>query len=231
MRVLLTRPQAASEDFAARLPAGIKTLISPVLQIQHRSEKPDLTGIDALAFTSRNGVEAFAATRPPTNIRAFCVGDATAELARGAGLDAISAQGDVEALLALITKQKPSNLLHIRGAHSRGDLTARLTQAGLNARDHVLYDQLQMPLNAEARALLFGPDTVIMPLFSPRSAALVAQQLSGSSRGPMTGRHIALCLSQNVASACGEGIFGSIEICAAPNAASMVAHLETYAAE
>jgi uroporphyrinogen-III synthase len=137
----------------------------------------------------------------------------------------------VDALLALITKYKPSNLLHIRGAHSRGDLTARLTQAGLNARDHVLYDQLQMPLNAEARALLFGPDTVIMPLFSPRSAALVAQQLSGSSRGPMTGRHIALCLSQNVASACGEGIFGSIEICAAPNAASMVAHLETYAAE
>lgn len=67
---------------------------------------PDLTGIAGLAFTSANGVAAFAALTPDRSRPVFTVGDATAEAARVAGFVQVrSANGDLNRLAALLMAQ------------------------------------------------------------------------------------------------------------------------------
>ena len=62
------------------------------------------------------------------------------EMAREAGFDAVSAQGTVEDLLALILAEGPkAALAHIRGKEARGDLGPRLRANGINCVDVVAY--------------------------------------------------------------------------------------------
>jgi uroporphyrinogen-III synthase len=58
-----------------------------------------VSGVGALAFTSVNGVEAFAARSAWRETRVFAVGAATAAAARAAGFaDIVSSEGGVTAL-------------------------------------------------------------------------------------------------------------------------------------
>ncbi|SDO77507.1 uroporphyrinogen-III synthase [Lutimaribacter pacificus] len=184
--ILLTRPDEGSARFAGALrdvlgPVGIVT--SPILRIEGTGAVPDLSDDPVLIFTSRNGVE-FRGFGPKQGLTCLCVGDATAEAAEAAGIAARSAGGDLRDLLALIGREPPDRpLLHIRGAHSAGDLVGSLQAMGLIARAAVVYDQVAQPLSAGAKALLAGDGAVVVPLFSPRSAAEFARQHSG--RAPL----------------------------------------------
>ena len=99
MRVLVTRP----EDDARRLVAlladrGIEVVSAPLLHIDLLTgDDLDLNGVQALLFTSANGVRSFGTRSGERDIPALCVGDATAREARDAGFtDVRSAGGDVD---------------------------------------------------------------------------------------------------------------------------------------
>jgi len=131
----------------------------------------------AVVLTSENGAEVAARLGLPGEVRAWCVGARTAEVARTAGFDAVSAEGDAEALLRLILSAPDEGaLLHLRGEHARGDIAPRLRAAGRIAADAVVYRQEARALTAEALAALGGDIPVVLPLYSPRSAALIAAQ-------------------------------------------------------
>ena len=169
--LLLIRPEAQSRRLVEVLAArGLRprVLVSPVVKI--RARRVTLPEGADLVLTSQNAVTALRGGRR----RAWCVGDSTAAAAREAGLDAVSAAGDVETLLALLTAERPGPLVHVRGAHTTGDLTARLRAAGLQAQEVVAYDQVARPLTQEASDLLAADAAVVLPLYSSRSAALVA---------------------------------------------------------
>ena len=87
LRALVTRPEEDARAIAAELRAqGIETILAPMLSIvQRRDPKIDLSGIQALLFTSANGVRAFAAASGARDLPVFAVGDATAGAARNAG--------------------------------------------------------------------------------------------------------------------------------------------------
>lgn len=174
--VLLTRPLAQSKQFEQSLRDGGfdgPIVISPLIEISAAPVDCDLSEFDGVIFTSRNAVD-FA---PVSSIHAWCVGDKTAEKARRFGWDATSADGDADALVATIARSKPEGkLVHLRGEHSRGDVATRLNQAGIKTYERVVYRQTEMPLSAEAQALLSGERPVIVPLFSPRSAVLLRKQ-------------------------------------------------------
>ena len=104
------------------------------------------------------------------------MGDRTAEVARGLGFQALSAAGDAEVLVALILSRRPGGLLHLRGQEARGEIAARLTAAGLPCAEVVGYVQAEQPLTAEAQALLGGQALVIAPVFSPRTAEILAAE-------------------------------------------------------
>lgn len=184
--ILLTRPLAAGQAFAAEVRAVLgpdwPLVQAPLQAIVFRPEAGALRAALAerpvLLFTSQAGVAAFRAALgddPPPGLRAWAVGPQTAAAARAAGLAVQGQGGDVAELAAgVVAAGGPGPFLHLRGAHQRGDLVGQLSAAGLSAKALVLYDQSPCPLPPEAAALLAAPGLVIAPLFSPRSAALLA---------------------------------------------------------
>ncbi|WP_191090190.1 uroporphyrinogen-III synthase [Histidinibacterium aquaticum] len=192
--LLLTRPEDQSERFARQLGDAGPVVISPLLRIEPLS--PDLPSARTLVLTSLRGAEAAARLNVPQGTPALCVGEATAEAARLAGLDARAAAGDAEALYyEILSLQPPTPLLHLRGRHARGDLARRLTEAGLPTEERIVYEQTPLPLSEEARRLLAGAEPVVVPLFSPRTAELLAAE------GPFAAPLLVVAMSPAVAEA------------------------------
>lgn len=200
--LLLTRPAAASartKADIARLRPGVRIVVSPVMEIVQVPFAPDVVPGE-LILTSENGAEVAGRLGLPAGLRAWCVGARTAEVAAAAGFDAISADGDAEALIRLILSAPEGGpLLHLRGEHARGDIAPRLRAAGRDARDAVVYAQEERALSGEALAVLGGAERVVLPLYSPRSAAILAQQ------GPFEAPLRVIAISRAAARA-GEGL-------------------------
>ena len=222
--VLLTRPAAQGDRFAADLRARFGNAVDPVASPLMAPELlcPDWPEGDysCLILTSETGVEGAVRLRDLGRVlpgRAICVGDRTAAVARAVGFDAQSAQGDAEALIALILAgDDPGPFLHLRGKDARGDIAPRLAAKGRSAVAAVVYDQRAVPLTDRARGLLGGTSAVIVPLFSPRSADLLAAQ------GPFASPLLVAALSPAVAARAEALVPQRMVVAARPDAGAMV---------
>jgi uroporphyrinogen-III synthase len=182
--LLLTRPEVQSRELAERLrpriPADVKVVVSPILEI---APVPfDLPADPSfLILTSAHGAEAAAGLPGLPDLTAWCVGDRTAEAARALGLRAVSAGGTAQDLLALLRREHPNGTgLHLRGRHVAAELAGALTSAGIDTHEVVAYDQVARSLSSEALACLGGPGIVVLPVYSPRSARLLAAATDGA---------------------------------------------------
>jgi len=229
MRILITRPIEDARPLADALAErGIQVLIEPLLEIRHLDDAEiDLTGVQALLFTSANSVRAFVALSPRRDLKVLTVGDGSADAARQAGFPNVeSAKGDVEALAALVVdrlKAADGILFHAAGTVTAGDLKIRLEGLGYQVRRAQLYEaKIATSLSTETRAnlTLGGIDAVL--LFSPRTAATFAElwQAAGS---PSLDRVHALCLSAAVAREIGNLGWAGVEIADRPDLPSMLA--------
>lgn len=144
MRVWVTRTQPGADRTAARLRAlGHEPVVVPLLRVRRLPWTPDLAGVAALAFTSINGVAAYADTTEDRSRPVFAVGDATAAAARDAGFPQVrSAGGDVAALTTLIAAAAPlpGALLHVAGRPRAGDLQGALVRLGVTVRTVTVYE-------------------------------------------------------------------------------------------
>ena len=185
--LLLTRPVEGSERFAkmlrARFSADLPIVIAPLQKIEWLNFAPLDPQAKALIFTSQNGVLGWNRDEIAAKLPAFCVGPQTAQAARAAGHDVYEAGGDAEALIGLISNRRPqAPLLHIRGAHARGRVAQRLTDAGIQTFERIAYRQTALPLSEDAKEALQGDTPVIAPLFSPRSVSLLLESLPEKSQ-------------------------------------------------
>lgn len=146
MRFLVTRPDPHGGRTARRLKgAGAAAVLAPMLEVKPEpAPELALAGIAALAVTSRVAVAMLAGRTDLDRLRqmpVFAVGDATAADARALGFaDVRSADGDVDALAALIRAAAPAGrVLHLAGHVRAGDLVARLAEAGIAAAVVVVY--------------------------------------------------------------------------------------------
>jgi len=183
--ILLTRPRAASERFAQEVrqslgPDCAEVMIAPLAEIAPCGTLPDMSTYRGVVFTSQNAVATYGEAGGRTDLPAYCVGDATARAAADLGMAAHSAQGDAQALVAMIL-QAPAQgpLLHLRGAQGRGRVAERLTAGGLICDEAILYEQRDVAISAEHKALLTEHRTqdgpIIAPVFSPLGAARLAR--------------------------------------------------------
>lgn len=187
--ILLTRPRADAEGFAANLKKqGVtaRIVISPIVEIvpmpNQSALMAEVSGASGVIFTSRNAV---AVAPEGAGQSAWCVGPATAEAARAKGWSAVAAKGDADQLVARILADAPKGpLIHLCGAVTRGAVAQRLTAAGLNTREIVVYRQEARGLSEPALRILSQKSPVIVPLFSPRAAALFGAQ--GPFDAPLT---------------------------------------------
>jgi uroporphyrinogen-III synthase len=149
MRVLITRPAADATELSAALRThGHEVLFDPLLTT---SEEPgsaaalerSLPGVQAVVFTSPNGVRAFAAASRRRNVPVIALGDATNAAARAARFGEIeSVDGDAEALTSLVVgRLNPLGgaLLVVTGAEVGRDLARVLGAAGFSVRRVALY--------------------------------------------------------------------------------------------
>lgn len=175
--VLITRPEPQASRFAAELTSHLGDMVTPVLAplMEQVTLSPPFPPAAALVLTSESAVLALPGLAGPLPDRAWCVGSRTAAAARAAGLQAVSAEGDAAALAAQIAAAgEPGPLLWLRGEEVAGDLAGDLAARGIPLLQAVVYRQEPRPLSAAARSLLSGQAPVIVPLFSPRSARLLA---------------------------------------------------------
>ncbi len=147
MRLWVTRSEPGAARTGARLAAlGHLPLIAPLLRLERLPVGGEvleaaLEGAGALAFTSRSGVEAFAALCPARDLPVFAVGSATAASARAAGWTQVAdADGDGAALARLIAQSRPTGVVLAPGAREPAfDLSTALAAAAIDARALPLY--------------------------------------------------------------------------------------------
>ena len=219
--LILTRPAPQAEIFAAEIAArwagAVRIIISPLLRIVSLPVVEDLSHIKGVIFTSAHGVAAAQDTNLPHGLPAWCVGDKTAQLASDAGFDSIVGPGDAVRLVDKIQSRRPVGpLAHLRGHHTRGGIAGKLTGAGIGCIDVVAYDQLAQSLSDDARHALQGVEPVIIPLFSPRTATILAEQ------SPFTAPVQLIVISTAVQSAAAAIRVKSVSVAGTPDAEAMI---------
>ncbi|HEY8573405.1 uroporphyrinogen-III synthase [Phenylobacterium sp.] len=180
-RIWITRAQPGADATAERVRAlGHEALVAPLLAVKPvENVAIDLNGVAALAFTSANGVRAFADLSGDRSLKVFAVGSATAQAARAAGFRSVlSADGDVDALaegIALRRAELRGAVLHPGAAEPAGDLAGALEKHGVEARRLVLYETGPVQLSdAQAQSLVSADAALI---HSPRAAQVLAKLL------------------------------------------------------
>ncbi len=212
--LLLTRARAQAEEFAANVlqKTDFQCHIAPMQEMQDIPVNIDFSGVDALVFTSKNGVDSFAQRWNIPDIPVFCVGPATADRARALGMSAHAAAGNSQSLAALINAANVQNPLHIHGLHKAADLA-------IQGQSIAIYDQISVALDAQTLHILAGGIDAVA-LFSPRSARLLAQVWH-----PDWPRPVFYCISPATAKPVAG--LGTTRICANPSAESLLALLST----
>lgn len=187
--VLITRPEPQASRFAETLTQRfgdrIRIVITPLLKPVFAEVGAVPADARSLILTSETGARTAAALRAAGRAlpdRAYCVGDRTARVARSLGFQAISADGDAQALLRLLAENgSDAPFLHLRGRESRGDIASCLDRQGIAASDCITYAQEPAALSQKARDILLTSGPVAVPLFSPRTAELWCKALAGMS--------------------------------------------------
>ena len=180
-RIWITRAEPAAQATAERVRAmGHEALVTPLLQVRAVADaRVDLDGIAALAFTSANGVRAFADLCSDRSLQVFAVGLATAQAARSVGFKSVlSADGDVETLAEAIgprRRELKGAVLHPGAAELAGDLVGALERQGIQGKRLTLYETEAVKLAAQDAEALVTADTVL--LHSPRAAQVLATLL------------------------------------------------------
>ena len=189
-------------------------MVAPLLAIRPIAQAtPHLTGVAALAFTSRNGVEAFAALSDDRSRPVFTVGDTTAEAARAAGFVRVrSAAGAIGDLVRLLSAEAPAGrvVLAPGALEPAGDLPALLS-GRVAVRTLPVYEAV--PTGAAAPAAC---DAVLV--HSPRGGRALGVLLTAG--GPFAGQ-VAVAISEAAAAALTAIAGLDVRVAAHPDEAAM----------
>lgn len=210
-------PGAASGAVPGTVPGAVQNavqyaapdaiIVSPILRIVPVDHDPaPLRAAAGLVFTSAHAVPA---AGPGAGRPALCVGARTGDAARRAGFAVTEGAGTADSLLPLIAAHGPG-LIHPHGRH----LAQRLPVPGV-----VVYDQQALPLTPQAFAALAGARMVVVPVYSPRSAALLGGMAAGA-RAPL--HVVAISPAAARAWAAGGSAPPRMTLAQAPSGAAMV---------
>ena len=218
--LLMTRPLEAAHRFVAQLSDsvrdGLQVTYAPLIAVQPLDQNIDLTNVDAVIFTSSNGVSAAAGALGGAGMQAFCVGQRTTQKAQKAGWQAEFSGATADDLVGdLSARGLDGELVHLRGKHTRGNISDRLQGAGINCRDQVIYDQPLQILTDEAKAALSSSSDVVVPIFSPRTARQFADLCPNDAK-----THL-IAMSDAVAEWLKPLNYKSLHICKTPDSQSM----------
>lgn len=218
--LVITRPEPAGQRFLKAVEAAmgrsVPVIMAPLIEIEQIDVEPLPQRDGAVILTSENGVDG-AVRLGLAGTRAWCVGNRTAQAARAAGFDAVSADGDVGDLARLLAGQTQTGALtYVHGEQVAGDLVATLAAHGVACAEVVTYRQIILDFPPALTHQLRKLELLVVPLFSPRSAKAFSDRLVGTA--PIC----AIALSDSVAKALDSVRITTLLIADAPNASHMV---------
>ncbi|WP_196260221.1 uroporphyrinogen-III synthase [Pelagibacterium limicola] len=231
IKLLVTRPEPDATRTAAHLAAlDLEPVVAPMLEAIAQSDPlPEPETFFALAATSVNAVRFLADRNPhPAFFKKplYAVGEATADAARDAGFDMVSAaEGTLADLVALIVRtHRGGPIFHPAARDLSGSLGAALKPHSIDVLVATLYAMEQVPaLPAKARAELVAGEIAGALFFSRRTAEAFARLATGPDFIlPKTMLHC-LCLSENCAEPLVEHHFLRIALADHPSHEAMMA--------
>ena len=215
--LLVCRPQpGASATAEAAQALGIDPVVAPLFDVQAVAwDPPAPDRFDALMMTSANAARhgGPALTRYAA-LPAFAVGEATAAAMRGAGLAAVTGEGDADALIAAIGQGPHRRVLHLCGEDFRTP-----AHADLQVDAVPVYRAVAVASLSGAAITAVGRGAVVL-LHSPRAAALFARL--AREAGLDTSRTSIVAISPTAADAAGPG-WRTIDAAPLPSDAAMLA--------
>ena len=232
MHVLVTRPLPAAHQTARRLAAlGHQVTIDPMLRIVPTGTPLPDRPFDAVAFTSINGVTAFAAdpdSRRFLHLPAFAVGPRTAKEARAVGFAHVTdCDGDATALAGRIAAGLPSGarVLNPAGEDRAADLAGLLAAPGISLELAIVYAaEPAEALCEDARAALASGTVTAALHFSQRTVKTLLRCVAAAGLNDTLTGVRELCLSEQVAEPfVRRGL--AVEVAAAPNEDALFALL------
>ncbi len=240
MKALVTRPEEDAATVAAELRARcIVSILAPLLRIEPEVTAAArlggaLAGVQAVLFTSANGVRAFAHASNRFDLPAYCVGEASAAAARIAGFRTVaSADGDITDLTVMIASRlAPGNgaLLHAAGYYSAGNLGFDLATRGFSVRRVELYRAVAADTFAPDVAAALRRDEVSLALFfSPRTAETFVRLTRAAGLTEQCKKMTAVCLSRNVVAALDGVRWRAVATARAPNLTALLTALDETA--
>lgn len=205
-RVLVLRPEPGATTTIERARAmGLDAVATPLFAVGPLDwAVPEASAFDGLLLTSANAVrhggDGLQALR---GLKAYAVGEATAQAARDAGFH-VAATGDAGVARLLATIESDLRLLHLCGVDRRPTDGARQSVTPIPVYRSELVDDVHI---ADANLAL---------IHSPRTAARFAELVEDKSS------IIIAAISQAVADAAGDG-WRAVEIAEQPSDEALVA--------
>ncbi len=225
MRVLLTRPQAQTEELGAVLKRqGIEWLGEPLLRIVPVSWSPDvLAGRQALMLTSANAAREFLRIHGVRrDMPIYAVGPDTAAPLLAEGFSNVqAADGTAVSLIGYVRRHAAPHagpLLYLSGLNITLDLAASLAPAGLAADHVVVYrafaaERLSMKVRRE-----LSQERVNAAVFlSARTAAIFCSLVIASGIVSACACMTAVAISAKVAEALRPAGFGQVVVSKTPS--------------
>ncbi|MEM9910723.1 MAG: uroporphyrinogen-III synthase [Pseudomonadota bacterium] len=221
---MITRPAAAADAFAQilneRLGLRFDIHKSPILTISYLPFTGEIDLYSTVIFTSIHAVKALAEATERRDLICYAVGGSTSAFARSLGFDVREGNGTAEALTTQILQDRPRTpCLYLRGEHIAQDITNKLNSAGIETDESIIYKQTETPLQSGALALLSSGRTIILPLFSARSAQLFFRSYS------VTGPLDVIALSENIAAEVPGNRARKLRICKRATGEAMVSEI------
>ncbi|MFG1346911.1 uroporphyrinogen-III synthase [Xanthobacter autotrophicus DSM 431] len=232
MHILITRPEPAASQTAQRLKAlGHEATVDPMLRIAPTNAKLPEGPFDAVAFTSINGVKAFA-THPEGpglfHLPAFAVGPRTAKEARAVGFSQVlDCDGDASALAGRIAAVVPAGarVLNPAGEDRAADLQSLLSAPGITLELAIVYAAAPADaLSEEARAALAAGTVTAALHFSQRTVKTLLRCVAAAGLNDALRGVRELCLSEQVAEPLVKAGL-PVEVAGAPNEDALLALL------
>lgn len=232
MHFLITRPEPAATQTAARLRAlGHEATVDPMLRIAPTTDPLPAGPFDAVAFTSINGVKAFASHPEGPglyHLPAFAVGTRTAKEARASGFAKVTdCAGDAHAVAAALAAALPAGarVLHVAGEERAADLAALMASPGIGVVLAEIYAAVPADALSEgARAAIAGGTVDAALHFSHRTARTFLSCVTAAGLGDRLSGMRQLCLSRQVGDPFTEAGL-PVEVAAAPNEDALFALL------
>jgi uroporphyrinogen-III synthase len=227
VRMLVTRPEPDASETAGKLSAlGIEVVVEPLLHYDLlQTSLPDPAGFTAILLTSSNSLRALSdrgAIETYRHLKAYAVGDRTADIARSLGFaDVVSARGSLDDLVGLVVAQGAAGPVFYPASRERaGNLGKALARHGIMVITTEIYGMTQATaLSPPVRSTIEAGQLNAALFFSRRTAETFAElsaDISARDRLSM------LCISEAVAAPLLKSHFGRVSLADYPSEEAML---------